>query len=95
MGNHLLLMDLWTAGYKIPMITGASATSRIRIKPAGGRCENPSLQKGDLADGKQLMSMQLTSGSGGQTFNEAALRLNRRKKNLALLSYSYCITGIS
>jgi len=88
-------MDFGAAGYKIPMITGASATSRIRIKPAGGRCENPSLQKGDLTAGKQLMSMQLTSGSGGQTFYEAALRLNRGMKNLALLSYSYCITGIS
>ena len=56
---------------------------------------NPSLRKGDLPAGKQLMSMQLTSGSGGQTIDEAALWPNRREKNLALLSYSYCITGIS
>ena len=41
------------------------------------------------------MSLQLTSGSGERTFFEAALRLNQEKENLALLSYSYCITGIS
>ena len=41
------------------------------------------------------MSLQLTSGSGKQTHFEAALRLNWRSKNLTLLSYSYCITGIS
>jgi len=41
------------------------------------------------------MSLQLTSGSGEQTFSEVALRLNRRTQNLTLLSYSYCITGIS
>ena len=41
------------------------------------------------------MSLQLTSGSGEQTFSEVALRLNRRTQNLTLLSYSYCITGTS
>ena len=41
------------------------------------------------------MSLQLTSGSGELTLIEAALRLNQGGKNLTLLSYSYCITGIS
>lgn len=41
------------------------------------------------------MSMQLTSGSGEQTFNEAAKWLNRSEKNSHLLSYSYCIMGNS
>ena len=41
------------------------------------------------------MSLQLTSGSGGLTFHEAALRLNLEFENLTLLSYSYSITGIS
>ena len=41
------------------------------------------------------MSLQLTSGSGGRTFHEAALRLNQEVENLTLLSYSYSITGIS
>jgi len=41
------------------------------------------------------MSLQLTSGSGERTFLEAALRLNWELENLTLLSYSYCITGIS
>ena len=41
------------------------------------------------------MSLQLTSSSGEQTFYEAALRLNQDVENLSLLSYSYCITGIS
>jgi hypothetical protein len=45
--------------------------------------------------GKQLMSMQLTSGSGERTFQEATFRLNQERENLTLLSYSYCITGIS
>ena len=40
------------------------------------------------------MSLQLTSGSGEQTYREAALRLNQEDENLTLLSYSYCITGI-
>ena len=40
------------------------------------------------------MSLQLTSGSGEQTKNEAALWLNQEVENLTLLSYSYCITGI-
>ena len=31
----------------------------------------------------------------GTDFNEAALWLNEEQKNLTLLSYSYCITGIS
>lgn len=55
----------------------------------------PSLLKGRPGSGKQPMSLQLTSGSGGRTFNEAALWLNEEQKNLTLLSYSYCITGIS
>jgi len=50
---------------------------------------------GGLASGKQPMSLQLTPGSGERTFREAALRLNWRWENLTLLSYSYCITGIS
>jgi len=41
------------------------------------------------------MSLQLTSGSGGLTFYEVALRLNQEYENLTLLSYSYYITGIS
>ncbi len=41
------------------------------------------------------MSLQLTSGSGEQTFYEAALRLNQEAKILPLLSYSYCIMDIS
>ena len=55
----------------------------------------PSLLKGRPGSGKQPMSLQLTSGSGEQTFSEVALRLNRRTQNLTLLSYSYCITGTS
>ena len=54
----------------------------------------PSLLKGRPGSGKQPMSLQLTSGSGGRTFCEAALRLNWRDENLTMLSYSYCITGI-
>jgi len=38
--------------------------------------------------------MQLTFDSGERTFLEAVLRLNKEQKNLTLLSYSYCITGI-
>ena len=41
------------------------------------------------------MSLQLTYGSGELTYFEAALRLNQEAENLTLLSYSYCITGIS
>jgi len=41
------------------------------------------------------MSLQLTSGLGEQTFVETALRLNQEEENLTLLSYNYCITGIS
>jgi len=41
------------------------------------------------------MSLQLTSGPGEQTSYEAAFRLNKEGENLTLLSYSYCITGIS
>ena len=55
----------------------------------------PSLLKGGLTSGKQPMSLQLTSGSGERTLSEAAFRLNWRLENLTLLSYSYCITGIS
>lgn len=55
----------------------------------------PSLLKGGSAPSKQLMSLQLTSGSGELTYNEAALRLNQEAENSTLLSYSYCITGIS
>lgn len=43
---------------------------------------NPSLQKGGLTSGKQPMSVELTSGTGERTFYEAALRLNRRRKEL-------------
>ena len=55
----------------------------------------PSLLKGSLSSGKQPMSLQLTSGSGERTLYEAAFRLNWSNMNLTLLSYSYCITGIS
>ena len=55
----------------------------------------PSLLKGRPGSGKQPMSLQLTSGSGEQTKNEAALWLNQEVENLTLLSYSYCITGTS
>ena len=55
----------------------------------------PSLLKGGSCSGKQPMSLQLTSGSGERTFREAALRFNGRFQNLTLLSYSYCIMGIS
>jgi hypothetical protein len=41
------------------------------------------------------MSLQLTYGSGELTFQEAAFRLDQEVENLTLLSYSYCITGIS
>lgn len=41
------------------------------------------------------MSLQLTSGSGEQTKNEVVLWLNKEVESLTLLSYSYCITGIS
>nr|DAF81448.1 MAG TPA: hypothetical protein [Caudoviricetes sp.] len=41
------------------------------------------------------MSLQLTSGSGERTFHEATFRFNGRFQNLTLLSYSYCIMGIS
>nr|DAI94814.1 MAG TPA: hypothetical protein [Caudoviricetes sp.] len=41
------------------------------------------------------MSLQLTSGSGGRTYVVAAFWLYGRTENLSLLSYSYCITGIS
>lgn len=53
----------------------------------------PSLLKGRPGSGKQPMSLQLTSGSGERTLGEAALRLNWRRKNVILLSYSYCIAG--
>ena len=39
------------------------------------------------------MSLQLTSGSGERTCDEAALWLNEEPENLTLLSYSYCIMG--
>ena len=55
----------------------------------------PSLLKGRPGSGKQPMSLQLTSGSGGRTLREATLRLNKEEKSLTLLSYSYCITGTS
>ena len=54
----------------------------------------PLLLKGRPYLREQPMSLQLTSGSGGQTLLEAALRLNWRLLSLTLLSYSYCITGI-
>ena len=54
----------------------------------------PLLLKGGLTSGKQPMSLQLTSGTGERTYGEAAFRLNWRNQSLALLSYSYCITGI-
>jgi len=41
------------------------------------------------------MSLQLTSGSGERTPSEAAFQLDKVIENLTLLSYSYCITGIS
>ena len=77
------------------MITGASATSRIRIIPGQTNAISPTAKRAIQHPGKQLMSMQLTSGSGERTFLEAAFRLNWRNKNSTLLSYSYCITGMS
>ena len=59
-----------------------------------GQCDSPHCKKGGLASGKQPVCWQQTTGSGERTFDEAAFRLNRRNKNLTLLSYSYCITGI-
>jgi len=53
------------------------------------------LQKDGSALGKQPVSWQLTSVSGELTPIEAAFRLNKEFENLTLLSYSYCITGIS
>jgi hypothetical protein len=41
------------------------------------------------------MSLQLTSGPGELTIQEVAFRLDQEVENLTLLSYSYCITGIS
>ena len=76
------------------MITGASATSRIRIIPGQADAISPTAERAAQHLGKQLMSMQLTSGLGERTFMEATLRLNQEGKNLTLLSYSYCITGI-
>ena len=55
----------------------------------------PSLQKGGLTSGKQPMSLQLTSGSGEPTPYEVTFQSNKVMENLTLLSYSYCITGIS
>ena len=76
------------------MITGASATSHIRIIPERADAKSPYCWKGGPVSGKQPVSWQLTSGSGEQTFHEAAFRLNGRNKLLTLLSYSYCTTGI-
>ena len=52
------------------------------------------IEKSDQDSGKQPLSMQLTSGSGEQTFHEVAMRLNKVTEYFALLSYSYCITVI-
>ena len=41
------------------------------------------------------MSLQLTYGSGEPAPFEVTFQSNEVLKNLALLSYSYCITGIS
>ena len=77
------------------MITGASGTLAYQNHSEADQCDIPHCWKGGLVPGKQPMSLQLTSGSGEQTFFEAALRPNRSWLNLTLLSYSYCITGIS
>ena len=77
------------------MITGASGNLAYQNHSGADQCDIPHCRKGGLDFGKQPMSLQLTSGSGGRTFNEAALWLNEEQKNLTLLSYSYCITGIS
>ena len=77
------------------MITGASATSRIRIIPEQANAIALTAKRAALSPAKQPMSLQLTSGSGEQTKNEAALWLNQEVENLTLLSYSYCITGTS
>jgi hypothetical protein len=55
---------------------------------------NPSLQQGDLSSGKQPMSVELTSGTGERTFDEAAFRLNWRNKSLTLPTLQHSITGI-
>lgn len=41
------------------------------------------------------MSLQLTSGSGEPTPFEVTFQSNKVMENLSLLSYNYCITGIS
>ena len=77
------------------MITGASATSRIRIIPELANAIALTAERAVLRSGKQPMSLQLTSGSGERTYSEAAFQAQLEKsKNLPLLSYSYCITGI-
>jgi hypothetical protein len=40
------------------------------------------------------MSLQLTSGSGEQTFDEAAFRFNKDEKSLSLPTQQHYITGI-
>ncbi len=78
------------------MITEASATSRIRIIPGKADAITPTATGAAKHPGKQLMSMQLTFGSGEQTFHEATRRgFNEEAKSLTLLSYSYYITDIS
>ena len=54
-----------------------------------------SLLKGGLVSSKQPMSLQLTSGPGEPTPFEVTFQSNKVKENLSLLSYSYCIMGIS
>lgn len=43
----------------------------------------------------KLFSLQITSGAGEQTKCVAVFRIYERSENLTMLSYSYCITGIS
>ena len=79
--HHLSEREFQSAGFKIPVITGASTTSRMRISPKKADAIDPYCKKGDLTFGKQPMCLKLTSGSGVQTFREATLRFNRRNQN--------------
>jgi len=77
------------------MTTGASATSLIRITPGKANAIALTAKRAALHPGKQLMSLQLTSGSGERTPYEVAFRLNKVEWNLTLPTCRHYITGIS
>ena len=86
-------VELYREGKWTETPEGVSDKSfRDKVRLSGKSCVSVAIEAG-IQD--RLMSLQLTSGSGEQTFSEVALRLNRRTQNLTLLSYSYCITGTS